>query len=376
MTPKEASARHYATEVLFEEDDELDFTVSLPTKLLGVDSEHRVKFVHTDQPAIFRSSWSRLLSYYPSFPNWGENTADPRRQRYSLSFAPWLDGVFLACIPCTDVWRILSGTVSERQHSSDAVLVNRFNFSVSPKQYENSTVLLASYRSSDGHGGASTLLPSKDLAEVIAGSGRLSPTDNLGPNFVCTQEGYEKVQMPYALVLTVLPRNNCVLFDCQMRQALSLLDTMLSIMDRAWDHDDAYECSPDDVPVKIRVEALQDIPERLVSMRHSTSGDPPNRTAFDLWTAILQEECKKYFEGHEEAVEIEDIVRLLRKAEKAAHDTAMEVDLEDWFDQFGLERTRWLLLVLGLTLFGNIFFCPSLPAAFDVLRQSEICYIT
>jgi hypothetical protein len=161
-----------------------------------------------------------------------------------------------------------------------------------------------------------------------------------------------------------------------MRQAFSLLDLMLPIVDRAWDHDDAYECSPDDVPIKIRVDALHEVPEWLASIKHYTSGDPPDHTAFDLWTAILQQECKKYFEGHRDAVEIEDILRLLRTVEKAANDTALEVDLEGWFAQFGVERTRWLLLVLVLTLLGNVFFCPSLPVAFDVLGQSEICYIT
>ncbi|KAH1912575.1 hypothetical protein KXW47_007498, partial [Aspergillus fumigatus] len=308
MSPKEASARHYAAEVLLEGDDEANLTVSLPTRLLEDDSEHRVRFITPSQLAVLRSSWSRLLTYYQPFPASMESIADPRRQRYSLSFAPWLNGVFLARVPCTDVWRILSGSVSERQHSSDAVLVNRFMFSISPTRYEGSTVLIASYRPNDGHCNLSTVLPSKELAEAIVGSGGLPPTDTLGPNFVCSEGGYEKVQMPYALFLTVLPLNKCVLFKCQMDLALSLLDIMLPMLDCAWDHDDAYECGPDDVPIKIRVEALQVIPERLASMRHFTSGDPPNRTAFDLRTMILQKECKKYFEEHRDPVEIEDIL--------------------------------------------------------------------
>lgn len=151
----------------------------------------------------------------------------------------------------------------------------------------------------------------------------------------------------------------------------------MSMLDHAWDHDDAFECSRDQVPIKIRVEtyhsyAMDQWPARYQDLdRHNHS------------SSVLRRECERYFNDHPGcSFEIEDIVCLLRQVESSVATFGLEPQsdkeslVEGWYALYGYETTRWLLLAMALALGYNFSSVQVLPGGFEVLLQSPNCYIS
>jgi hypothetical protein len=147
-----------------------------------------------------------------------------------------------------------------------------------------------------------------------------------------------------------------------------------SILDQAWDHDDAFECSQNQVPIKIRVESYRSYAKVQMpaydgnSHRHS------------MLASVLRHERERYFDEHAGlSFENENQVRLLRRAE-AMIDLEPKSDkdslVEKWDALYGFETTRWLLLAMTVALDSNCSSVQALPESFEILRQSPNCYIT
>jgi hypothetical protein len=181
--------------------------------------------------------------------------------------------------------------------------------------------------------------------------------------------------MPYALALTLLPKPNAVIFSEQLDWLGSISRLLVVLLDGSWDHNGAFECSPDGIPIKIRVDRFRDWIENA---RHLAL--QPSEMEYHTHTSHLSKASKSYFMANAEMkVEIEDVVKLLGVVEKVWNEEwgkeSQLTVLDRFFAQYGFEGTRWLLLALLLTLVENSLLYEALPEEFEVLRRQRTCFL-
>jgi hypothetical protein len=63
--------------------------------------------------------------------------------------------------------------------------------------------------------------------------------------------------MPYLMALTDLHGND-VLFSSQLTRTAQIWETVVKLLDMAWDDDDAWECTQGQVPIRVLVADYRD----------------------------------------------------------------------------------------------------------------------
>lgn len=198
-TAVEAAALRYAVDLQVRYDPASDsFACSVALKILFGDEEHSIGFatLHGRLPdwiskSYAFSGWLTLLRRFQQ----KEYETDPRRDEKPLSMVPFSDGRFLACIPTSDVYRILASSVSDRYAQNSAVLVHHTFFSISDKLYADLPVVKVRY-AEDPHFIDKTIIPSSEFAHAIVGASGLAPDVWFPVTFICTVPGHEKVEIP------------------------------------------------------------------------------------------------------------------------------------------------------------------------------------
>lgn len=314
------------------------------------------------------SGWLTLLRRFQQ----EEYETDPRRDEKPLSMVPFSDGRFLACIPTSDVYRILSSSVSERYAQNSAVLVHHTFLSISDKLYEDLPVVKVRY-AEDPHFVDHTIIPSTEFAHAIVGASGLAPNSWFPITFKCTVPGHEKIEMPWAMALVSFNRHT-VIFSSQFCRALLLLKSCADLLDLAWDDDDAWECTPDQVPIRVCVGEFRSF---VKSQRVSSGVD---YYEMEYRVSVLRAVCFDYFKQHSSKLEFqnEDIRNLLKDAENFPTNPSPPSQKQlvmQWYGLCGYEGSRWILLALSLTLGLNLGKVWVLPNSFDVLRDHSMCYM-
>jgi hypothetical protein len=402
-------------------DAEMDlYTVAVPFRLLPGDQAQSFHFPQrADMHEIERRCmWRTILRMFQNSSD-DQPKTDPRLRRRALPLVPWHHDAFLALVATIDVFRILASRVSERQKGPVVVLVHGIKFKVLDTLYQNIPVVIPMFSSGDGHYVPFTTVQSREFADAFVGSGSLTPKMPYRINFVCSQPGYETAQRPVLFALYRLERDNGVLFQSQLHKCFSLWQRFVIILDEAWDHDDAYECTDEDVPLKKFVETYRAFAERQRPVRNEVI-DSHNAAA-----AIIHHECIKYFSDSRTArldVEIEDVSKRIVEVDRqlqaeasgiladeesndvfpsgssslmgnhAASDLDLDfpatnvndglntstqdrTGLEKWYALWGFEGTRWLLIALTVTLGHNFCSVQALPPSFEALLGTPNCYI-
>ena len=347
----------------------------MASKILFSDEEHSIGFatLHGSLPdwiskSYTFSGWLTLLRRFQQ----NEHETDPRRDEKPLSMVPFSDGRFLACIPTSDVYRILASSVSERHAQNSAVLVHHTFFSISEKLYADLPVVKVRY-AEDLHFIDRTLIPSAEFAHAIVGASGLAPDVWFPATFICTVPGHEKVEMPWVMALVTFHRHD-VIFSSQFRRALLLWKLCADLLDMAWDCDDAWECTPDQIPIRVCVGEF-----RSFAKSHGVFLGV-NFYQMQLRSSVLKASCFDYFKkrSSELKFENENIRGLLKQAENSLMNPDLpskEQLFEQWYALYGYEGSRWILLALSLTLGSNLSKVWVLPKSFDVLRDYSMCYM-
>jgi hypothetical protein len=172
--------------------------------------------------------------------------------------------------------------------------------------YQRTPIVNAYYSDDSGHYLSYTLCPSKAYAGATMAAG--SPESKLPYNFmfICSRPGYERVQMPYLPAMYEIPEAFDVLFRSQINSCLSLWKLSTSMLGKAWDHDDAFECGRDQVPIKVHVESYR---------AHAMLGYDESYVVYAQASSSLRNDCKRYFDEHADlSFENEGLVRLVRRA--------------------------------------------------------------
>lgn len=373
-TPKEFAAYQHRNELQLEFDHYIeDFTVCLPTQLLGRPDSYSFNLPPPLTISNMRcySDWQRILHQYRS----SESETDVRLDRIPLPLVPWENNHFLAEIKSSELYRILSSLVSERQKGSDFVLVHCAKYTLSEFVHLRKQVVQVSYGPDDGHWIDHTKFVDMKFANAITGSALIKPSMDFPVNFVSSSPGYEEVEMPLALSFFLLPRDHEVIFASQGSFGYALLQILIHLTDDAWDHDDAFECGvTDEIPVKIRVEEYAEFVGRTRPLGYGI------KDARLLHASrLLVRDSEIYFSNQSDRTfEIETVVRLLRAFGEAEVDTERPANaevLEEWYNNFGYEGSRWLLLALSLTLGANVYSAQFLPPAFEALRNNSVVYV-
>jgi len=288
------------------------FACSVASKILTSDEEHSIEFAELNGRLPERitksyefSGWLALLRRFQQ----KEYETDLRRKDKPVSMVPFSDGRFLACIPTSDVYRILASSVSERHSQKSAVLVHHTFLSISDKFCEDLPVVKVRY-AEDPHFVRRTIIPSSEFAHAIVGASGLPPDTWFPVNFIYTVSGHEKVEMPWAMALVTF-RRHIVVFSSQFSRALQLWKSCVDLLDIAWDDDDAWECTPDQIPIRVYVGEFRSFAKNGVIFRLSDEFYP-----MELQSSVLKGCCFEYFKRHSELkFEIEDVRGLLKQAD-------------------------------------------------------------
>lgn len=371
--------------------------IPLPFSLLPFDEDHHYRFKDPDptsqSPVL--SNWQRLLRLF----NYGESspTTDHRLRLTPLALIPIRNRNLLALVRTSDVFRILASRVSRRQKGRSSVLVHNTQLSI-VEPYQQIPVLRPT-QVKDGHWVTFTDVPTRQWGDAFTGPGSLPPDVPYNINFVCSQPGYEAVQMPSLLALREIPRNNNVLFAAHVMTCYALWQSFVTLMCETWDHDDAYECTDDEIPLKKYVDSYADFAQ---NQRLNLMNDDIDKTRVlhNTESFALTAACVRYFADparKDMSFENEDLVNCIaavlshRQAQFAsgsddatweppvsATETHVSNEaqlLEGWYACWGTEGTRWLLIVLTITLGRNSCGVQALPESFDCLLKSPNCYV-
>jgi hypothetical protein len=170
------------------------------------------------------------------------------------------------------------------------------------------------------------------------------------------------VPVPLALAPISLSKTHEVIFEVQGLFWVALWRTCAALLDVAWDHDDAFECSADEeIPVKIPTERYLSF---TIAQRVNWHGTSNRSIAYLHASTALRRECKTYFARHPDtSIVIEDIVELLKPLgtrNRQPNPETREQLLEKWYHISTPEVTRWLLLSITLTLRNYSLLCAIL----------------
>lgn len=172
----------------------------------------------------------------------------------------------------------------------------------------------------DPHFIESTRLPSTEFSNAIVSSGGLAPSLEFPIRFKCTLPGHETVAMPYLTALIDLWRHD-VLFASQLDEMWAIWKALVDLLDMAWDDDDAWECTPNQIPIRVLV----------TEYCNSARSRMPRSFKLDYYQMMthgskLSKNCFDYFKNKSDLeFENEDI----RDRLKATEALATTPDLQD-----------------------------------------------
>ncbi|RDK42430.1 hypothetical protein M752DRAFT_300648 [Aspergillus phoenicis ATCC 13157] len=352
--------------------DDVIFPVA--TRLLKLDSEYTVQFPEAERQLGFLQETYQLSGWLAVSRRFCPTDVE-RDLLYAsrpISLVPYVNHRFLACVPTVDLYRVLASRVSVRQSYDSHVLVHSTMISVSKDTFNNQPLVEIRY-ADDPHYGLSTSVPSQQFATSIVGTGGIKPQATFNFEYNCSVPGYEAVSMPNLMCMFAFQRH-AVIFSSQFQVSYTLWRFFTEVLDTMWDHDDAWECGEDQIPIKVHVE------EYLTFAKDFSS---PVRDGLNYWTlksigSVLTHACYEFFVGHpKRQFEIEDILRFLQSARKMLADEhhSKEEYAGSWYRLYGTEMSRWLLLAQTLTLGSNISRVWPLPGSFDILREHASCYV-
>jgi hypothetical protein len=142
----------------------------------------------------------------------------------------------------------------------------------------------------------------------------------------------------------------------------------------AWDHDDAWECTLDQIPIRVCVGEFRSFAKSPFIFRR---GD--GFYLMELRSSVLKGRCFEYFKRHLELkFEIEDVRGLLKQTDDSVTNPELlnrKQLLKRWYALYNYEGARWILLALSLTMGSNLSKVWVLPTSFDVLRDHSMCYM-
>jgi hypothetical protein len=153
----------------------------------------------------------------------------------------------------------------------------------------------------------------------------------------------------------------------------TVLENLVQIAHKLWDHDDSIDCNPEGIPIKVIVEDMISSPSFQIRMH----GGALSRLAGSL--SLLRTATGEYFRQLpvDNTFEMEDVMRLIGDLEDIIEPGHLPLHVSSWVGCFGNDNGRWLVLELLLNGLSNILGCGILPDIFDALLRSPTrkCYL-
>ena len=400
--------------------------IALPAKIFRFDQAHKFRLPEEAPDLDGQSSWYKVLhqvariEYHVNDGFRSQTMPTPKPYRFTqpfqqdprlyyvpLSTAPWCSeapNTFMAHIPVSEIWRLIASfkTDNGTMHSlSDGhiFLMNMTLHIVGMEQ--DQPVFRIKFRPLSKDFG-NYCAPPLGLADAMCGRSHIPIQPGLSGEFLTNQSSNVQLSalpLPFALVTVVIPKDWRVIPYRHAAWLSKELETLRRISHLLWDHEDAIDLSEQEVPIKVLLQELSSYLEgvdlRLTSAPSSATADETGTPIqkqlhrFDSQTLPscrhhLFKSTKAFFaspERKEEPIEIEDVLRLLKRPQPKVVDLRFGLVekkvVEEWWAYFGEPRARWIALALMLNAMANLTDVELLSSRYDVLLDSAsgLCYL-
>lgn len=403
--------------------------IALPVKIFRSDQAHRFRLADKAPDLDGQSSWYKILHQVARIQyqvNDGFRSQampapkpyrftqpfrqDPRLYYIPLSTAPWFSeapNTFMAHIPVSEIWRLIASfktddeTETELHSQPDGqIFLKNMALHITGMEHDQPIFRIKFKPLIKDFG--NFCAPPLGLADAMCGRSHIPIQPGLSGEILTNQSSkvqLSAVPLPFALVTVVIPKKWRVITYRHAAWLSKELETLRRISHSLWDHEDAIDLSEQEVPIKV---LLQELSSYLEVIDLKLTSAPLSAAADETGTSIqkrlqefqslmlpscrhhLLESTKAFFaspEQKEEPIEVEDVLRLLKRPQPEVVDLRfglVEKDVvEKWWAYVGEPRARWIALALMLNAMANLTDVEILPGRYNVLLDSAsgLCYL-
>ena len=400
--------------------------IALPAKIFRFDQAYRFSLPNKAPELDGQSSWYKVLHQvariqYQVNDGFRSQTMptpkpyrftqpfrqDPRLYYIPLSTAPWCSeapNTFMAHIPVSEIWRLIAsfktnyGTKLHSQTDGQIFLINMILHIAGMEQ--DQPIFRIKFRPLTKDPGNSCA-PPLGLADAMCGRSHIPIQPGLSGEILTNQSSEVQLSalpLPFALATVVIPIKWRVIPYRHAAWLSKEMETLRRISHSLWDHEDAIDLSEQEIPIKVLLQELSSYLEgddlRLTSAPSSAADETgtPLQQQLQEFRSLELPSCRHYLlestkaffasaEQKEERIEVEDVLRLLKRPQPKVVDLRfglVEKDvLEEWWAYFGMPRARWIALALMLNAMANLTDVELLSDRYDVLLDSAsgLCYL-
>ena len=397
--------------------------IALPVKIFRFDQAHRFSLADNAFYLEGQSSWYRVLHQVARIQCQVDDgfrsqtiptpkayrftqpfRQDPRLYYVPLSTAPWCSeapNTFMAHIPVSEIWRLIASFKPDDEikwYSQQGGKISFMNMTLHISGMEHDKPI---FRVKFGpvikdFGGFHA--PPLGLADAMCGRSHIPIQPGLSGEILTNQSSTVRLSalpLPFALATVVIPRKWRVIPYRHATWLSKELETLRRISHSLWDHEDAIDLSEQEIPIKVLLQEFSSYFEgvdlRVTSAPSSAAVDDIERP-LQVFNSSRLPSCRHHLfkstkaffaspEQKEQPIEVEDVLRLLKRPQPEVVDLIdglVEKDVTDeWWAYFGEGRARWIALALMLNAMANLTDVEVLSGWYDVLLDSAsgLCYL-
>ena len=399
--------------------------IALPVKIFQCDQAHRFSLDDDALDLDGQSSWYKLLhqvayiQYKVDDGFRSQTIPTPRPYRFTQRFrqdprlcyiplptAPWCSeapNTFMAHIPVSEIWRLIASFKPDdetkwylQQGDKISFMTINMTLHISGMEHDEPIFRVKSRPVIKDFGVC--YAPPLGLADAMCGRSHIPIQPGLSGEILTNQSSTVRLSalpLPFALATVIIPRKWRVIPYRHAAWLSKELETLRRISHSLWDHEDAIDLSEREIPIKVLLQEfssyLADFDLRVTCAPSSAAVDDIKRPLQEFNSSELPS-CRHHLfrsteaffaspEQKEQPIEVEDVLRLLKRPQPEVVDLInglVEKDVtNEWWAYFGEGRARWIALALMLNTMANLTDVEVLSSCYDVLLDSTsgLCYL-